>query len=324
MAVAYGVFCVVALAMIGVCYIVNKERDRYLFLLFVSVFVCNLGYFLGAMAKTLEFALFSNAVAYLGNIFLPFFVFQMIMKVCGFTCCKWISAGMLTVGGVFFLLIISSTYTGLYYKAVSIETVNGATRLVREYGPLHGGYYAYLLFYLVAMLGPVLYSVVKKKMTSVLQVPFLLTAVLGNVVIWFLEQLIPREFEFLSVAYLFTEVMILLLYGIVQQYGETGNRREPGKAETVRYAVAEPVAESVPGLFSEQEIQQIYMECVQRFGLTERETEVLRYILGNKRRKIIAEELAVSESTIKKHTAQIFKKMAVNNRIELFSKVNKL
>lgn len=324
MAVAYGIFCVIALIIIGVCYIVNKEKDAYLFLLSVSVFVCNFGYFLGAVAKTLRMALVANGIAYLGNIFLPFFVLFMIIRLCGISCKKWISRSLIVLAAVFFVLIISTPYTGLYYKEVSIEMMNGATRLIRAYGPLHNVYYVYLLLYTVSMLGVVLHSVAKKKVISYLQVCFLLTAALGNVIIWLLEQFIPREFEFLAVAYLITEVMILLLYGIVHQYDgryELPDVAVSKKAEAERNGIN---TENIPTLFSEQQIIYICKHCVTSFLLTEREAQVLRCILKNVRRKVIAEELSVTESTIKKHTAQIFKKLSVNNRIELFAKVSQL
>ena len=46
----------------------------------------------------------------------------------------------------------------------------------------------------------------------------LLSAALCNTVIWFVERFISRNFELLSVSYIITELFILLVYGIVQQY----------------------------------------------------------------------------------------------------------
>ena len=46
--------------------------------------------------------------------------------------------------------------------------------------------------------------------------------------------------------------------------------------------------------------------------------------MQNKKRKDIADELFVTESTIKKHTSSIFKKLNINNRSELFEKAKEL
>ena len=54
--------------------------------------------------------------------------------------------------------------------------------------------------------------------------------------------------------------------------------------------------------------------------LSQREKAVLRFLLENKKRKDIAETLFVTESTIKKHTSGIFRKLEITNRSELFEK----
>lgn len=58
--------------------------------------------------------------------------------------------------------------------------------------------------------------------------------------------------------------------------------------------------------------------------LSEREQEVLVKLLEGKSRKACADELFVTESTIKKHSASIYKKFNVKNRSELVNKINNM
>ncbi len=51
-------------------------------------------------------------------------------------------------------------------------------------------------------------------------------------------------------------------------------------------------------------------------ALTERETEVLRLVARGKRNREIADELGVTERTVKYHTANIFAKLGVRSRAE--------
>ena len=69
MTVPYGIVCAVSLILIGVCLSVDK-KELCLLLLFVSVFVCNLGQFLLSIAPSLPFALNANRIAYLRQVFL--------------------------------------------------------------------------------------------------------------------------------------------------------------------------------------------------------------------------------------------------------------
>ena len=57
----------------------------------------------------------------------------------------------------------------------------------------------------------------------------------------------------------------------------------------------------------------------QEYALTGREAQVLVALLQDKRRKEIAEELNVTEHTIKKHTGNIFSKLEVTSRAGLFA-----
>ena len=63
------------------------------------------------------------------------------------------------------------------------------------------------------------------------------------------------------------------------------------------------------------------MEWLGAEKLSAREKEVLIRMLEDKKRKEIAEELCITENTVKKHVSSIFSKLEVANRNELFAKV---
>ncbi|MCQ2433353.1 MAG: LuxR C-terminal-related transcriptional regulator [Clostridia bacterium] len=57
--------------------------------------------------------------------------------------------------------------------------------------------------------------------------------------------------------------------------------------------------------------------------ISNREMEVLHKLLEGKSRKQIAEELFVTEATIRKHSTSIYAKLDVHNRTELVYKLTK-
>jgi DNA-binding CsgD family transcriptional regulator len=59
-------------------------------------------------------------------------------------------------------------------------------------------------------------------------------------------------------------------------------------------------------------------------GLTEREVEIALYILKGISNKEIGEKLYISESTVKKHTSNFYKKINVKNREQLKQYISKL
>ena len=86
MTILHGTIFAVSLIMIAVYSYVDRKREIWLLMLFISVAVCDLGYFLMSMAQNLEFALFANRISYVGSVFLPFFLLMMIMNLSG---CKY-------------------------------------------------------------------------------------------------------------------------------------------------------------------------------------------------------------------------------------------
>ncbi|MBO4338512.1 MAG: helix-turn-helix transcriptional regulator [Clostridia bacterium] len=63
------------------------------------------------------------------------------------------------------------------------------------------------------------------------------------------------------------------------------------------------------------------VEQTDRFGkynLTPRQKEIASLLLAAKTRRQIAGELGVSESTVKNHTSELYKKLGINSRVELF------
>ena len=318
MSTVYGLAMAVSLLMIGVYYYVDRKHDKYLLLLFVSVAVSDFGYFLLSLSKTLDAALWSNRIAYLGNVFLPFSLLMMIMTLSRFTYPKRLPKALVAVNTVMLLIAASVGWFPIYYKNVSLDFVNGLPVLIKEYGPLHAVYKVFLFAYFSAMVAVIAYTAVEKTVVSSKHTVFLAFVIIGNIAIWLVENMIHSSFEFLSISYILTEGMILFLYSILQDYGL---KDTPQNVD----AITEQHIETVETIkaFSDEQIDSIMKNWSAVDTLSQREKEVLRFLLENKKRKVIAETLFVTESTIKKHTAAIYRKLETANRTELFEKAKK-
>ena len=318
MSTVYGLAMAVSLLMIGVYYYVDRKHDKYLLLLFVSVAVSDFGYFLLSLSKTLDAALWSNRIAYLGNVFLPFSLLMMIMTLSRFTYPKRLPKALVAVNTVMLLIAASGGWFPIYYKNVSLDFVNGLPVLIKEYGPLHAVYKVFLFAYFSAMVAVIAYTAVKKTVVSSKHTVFLAFVIIGNIAIWLVENMIHSSFEFLSISYILTEGMILFLYSILQDYGLKDN---PQNVDAITEQHIETV--EIIKAFSDEQIDSIMKNWSAVDTLSQREKEVLRFLLENKKRKVIAETLFVTESTIKKHTAAIYRKLETANRTELFEKAKK-
>ncbi len=217
MSLAYGIITLISLCMVGVCVAADRKRDVWLLFVFVSVSVCNLGYFMLSVSPSLLSALNSNRLAYLGSVFLPFFMLMMVLRFCGMKRPKPLMITLVAIGIVMLGITTSPGILPIYYSSVEFEIVNGAGKLIREYGPLHKLYYVYLFSYMFSMIGITIYAIAKKKIKSHLHTVLLLCTVSCNIAIWLAEQFLPRGFEWLSLSYILTECMILAIYRSMQK-----------------------------------------------------------------------------------------------------------
>ena len=302
MQIVYGVTICIALALfIGYVSLV-KKKQAYLVCLYISVFIVNLGYFILSRSKTLNLAIGANCVAYFGSVFLSTFMLLTIIKLCGFKYKKWLPITLISISAVMFLLTLTQcTSLTWYYESVSLTFEDGAAKLVKVYGPLHAVYLAYIVLYFLLMIVSIVSSLILKKGKEYKHALFLLSVVFFNVLVWFAERYIPFNFEFLSVTYIISELILLVIYWMIEDYILISKYPQllVADGENVEYGEVSDVEKSV---------LKIIGNCEEK--LTTRETEVLKAILEHKRRKEIASELNLSENTVKTHTAHFFINLA--------------
>jgi DNA-binding CsgD family transcriptional regulator len=264
-----------------------------------------------SVSKTVGFAVFANDVAYFGSVFLSMSMLLTIVKLCGFEIKKKLVIMLIVIGAAMFSIIATVGILPWYYKEVELVFVDGAAKLKKVYGVLHPMYLVYLVTYFLAMVACIVQSIRKKIIASQRHAVLLAAIVFGNIAVWFVEKFIPWDFEFLSVSYLFSEIVLLGLYWMMQDYVRVDMVPQPAQ-ETLRTAPVDiatmPMEDKILKILSFLEPGEI---------LATREREILEMILMNKRRKEIADELCLSENTIKTYTRTLYGKLGVSSREEL-------
>ena len=61
--------------------------------------------------------------------------------------------------------------------------------------------------------------------------------------------------------------------------------------------------------------------AVQEYGLTKREETILRMLLGGFTNDEICEKLVISVNTLKKHILNIYRKLGIRNRVQMFKMI---
>ena len=290
MSIAYGILTVVAVLLLVGYVTLLKKKEPWLLFLFCCVPVVNLGYLLLSLAPTKTFAFAANYFAYFGSVFLILCMFMVIVRLCGYTYRRRTALSLLALALVMFAIVCSPWY----YNHTATVFEAGKGLVDREYGPLHKLYAVYLAGYFVAMIVAIIRAVRVRQVASYKYAVLMTGIVLGNITFWLVEQFIRWDFEFLAVSYLFSELILLGLYWMMQDYVH------------------------VDSLVQEDKVAVLMNRLPQDLVLHPREQEILTAILDNKKRKDIAAEMNLSENTIKTYTRNLYKKLGVTSREELY------
>ena len=313
MTVGYAI-CLIAAVGLAVAYLLMvKNKEFWLTMLYISIAVVNLGYLLISLASTVGFALFANDVAYLGSVFLSAFMFLTIVRLCGFEIKKAHVITCVSLGVVMFAIVVSSPMLPLYYKSVDIQMIDGAAKLVKEYGVLHPFYMVYLLGYFAAMIGTIVHSVRKKKIAKPKLAGFIAAIVCSNIMMWLFEKWLHWGYEFLSVTYVISELLLLIVYWMMQDYVHKDDIPVLTPAESEQLGI------DIATMPMDVKIGKVLLCLKNGETLAPREREVLELILQYKKRREIAEIMYVSESSVKLYTRTLYSKLGVSCREELYS-----
>ena len=309
MTIGYIISLIFAIGLLIAYLIMVKNKEIWLTMLYVCVTVVNLGYTVLSSAKTLEIALLGNDVAYLGSVFLSTCMFLTIVRLCGFKITKLHTIICLSLGIAMFAIVATSGFLPWYYKSAEIEMIDGSAKLVKEYGPLHNLYLVYLIGYFAAMIATIIHSVAKKKIGNPKFAGLIAGVVCGNIITWLFEKFVSWDYEMLSVTYILSEIVLLLVYWMMQDYVHKNDIPSSIEEKT-------PVI-IVDTMSRAEKIEAILATLPEGVTLSARQIDVLEGIIDGKSRKEIAADLHLSENTVKMHTSALYRALDVSSREEI-------
>ena len=237
----------------------HKHYSVYLSLLFAFIPIANLGYVFSSTAGSLGEALLATRIVYLGGSFLILFITFCIFYMCQINIPRWLSAAFICISMSMYLFVLSIGKGDLFYKNVSAEMKDGVLVLHKTYAPLHTVYYILLVLYFVMGFSAIVYSFFRKKQVSRRIIALLFAPEVVTVFAFFAGRLTTDRFELTPGAYVFSQVMYLIivhytcLYNIedtaIDSLMETGDTGFVSIDFHMRYLGSNDIAREIfPGL----------------------------------------------------------------------------
>ena len=199
----------------------KNKISIYYVLMFQCVLITNFGYMQLSDATNVKMAIFANQTVYLGSSFCPFFLLMSIADLCKAKVNKALQIFLIVYSAVIFALISSVGAFSWYYKDVQLARENGVSILIKEYGPLHSLYPIYLFGIIIMSFVIVVNSFLRKKDVSYITSSILLVLMVMIVSVYTIEKAFALKTEFLPLAYVIAQIVILILLRRISLYDVT-------------------------------------------------------------------------------------------------------
>ena len=222
MAVYYYLLCfVISFVIFSVGMMRRIQQNINIMMTLIAVLCANGGYLAIAVSENVKQALIGNAFCYLGECFLPMFIFYIGADLCGVKVGTLLKILFTAVCATVFAIACTPLFSDVYYREVTLSSSFGASYLVKEYGPLHVVYNAALLIWFILTIGITIYAVFHQNRASYKTSIVYVIVMAINIATYMLGLTDWIRVELLPAAYVFSEFLILSIASRTTMYDMT-------------------------------------------------------------------------------------------------------
>lgn len=203
MLILYAVCVLLSIIIYVGFYITDVKKSLCQNIMILIMMFANVGYLSLALSTNFESAIISNKIIYLGASFLPILYFFNVCEVCHVRLSKKIIAPLLVFQIIIYLSSLSVGFSGLFYKEVDFQIINGIGSLVnKKYGIFHTFYLITLYVYMIASLFVVIFSILKNKSVHHKEIYFMVSLLGISILAYVFQKIFLLTSDILPLIYI--------------------------------------------------------------------------------------------------------------------------
>ena len=199
----------------------HKHLDVHFTLIFSFVPITNAGYLLFSQAQSIDTAITANKMIYIGSMYNSLFIVFSVFNLCHIELNKWPRTALMTLTTGIYMFILTMEKQPYYYKSLTFERKNGIAYLHKEYAFVHTLFYVMVSAYFIAGVWAIVYSYFRKKDVSRKIIYLLIMPDLVSMAAFFGGRKIIHSIELIPAAFVFAQVVFLLIMHRVCLYDIT-------------------------------------------------------------------------------------------------------
>ena len=196
----------------------RKQKNNYMFFTFVAIVVSCFGHWLLGFSQSVDGAILSNMINYLGSAFLPMLMFFTLAEVCRLRIHPVLRALLITFSCFVLFLSFTVGYSDIYYKTVEFVVQSGAGNYVATYGWGHDVFNVMIILYAVLDIGVIAYACHMRRFVSLKNILVMFLLELISVSSFFISRQMENDMLCMPFVYLADQVFLLYISLNVKWY----------------------------------------------------------------------------------------------------------
>lgn len=216
-----AIFIISIILLLLLLTIYKKQASIYFILIFVLTAISAFGYLELYTIDNINLedkAILANTITYIGGCFIPILMLTSICDLVDFKKGKFLKLFFFVASTIIFAFVLTNSLHHLFYKSIELVQIGNKYRLKKEYGIMHTIHYIYLSLIIASII-----FVAVKSFNNKANVPFktslaVSAILLINILTFFIEKIINSSYEFIGLAYILSEIILLLLFNKMRLY----------------------------------------------------------------------------------------------------------
>lgn len=205
-------------------YLVRNPKVDNLFVCFGIALILNSGgRFLLAVSNSLDMALFSQKLIYIGNCYCPFLLIHLLTRICGVKVPRSLTWSLFIFATTVFCLAMTIGISPIYYKSVSLAHTDGYSYLEKVYAPAHFLNTALMLVYAALILFYLIYSIKKSSTVSTRTVSVMCLLGIAVAGTYILQRIVHTNISYLSIGYLIGSILMVNIAERINMFDMSSN-----------------------------------------------------------------------------------------------------
>lgn len=185
------------------------RKITYYALLFLSIFIANIGYLTLSLSKNAEEALLATKFTYFsGTLVILFFIFCML-DVCNLKIKHSYIMALICLDTEVLISVFSAGYSKWHYKSVEFHHEDGISYLTKEYGPHHSIYLIMLIINMLIPVALIIYCSYRKNRVSWKYTMYFGVCQTIIIFTYFGEKLLHSRIDFIPLCFMVFEGVIV-------------------------------------------------------------------------------------------------------------------